>query len=61
MKKYFDSEIYNKIGSPDLGCKMYFKKNGVKIFGKVSSIHFTGLKSKHKGKIEIGLAPFNKK
>lgn len=57
-KRYFDSETYNKLGQPDLGSKMYFIKNGKKVWGKVVSVHFTGEKSKHKGKIELGIAPF---
>ena len=54
-KRYFDSETYRKIGSPDLGCKMYIIRAGKKIYGTVQSLHFTGIKSRHKGKIEIGL------
>lgn len=57
-KRYFDSETYNKLGQPDLGSKMYFIRNGKKVWGVVVSVHFTGEKSKHKGKIELGIAPF---
>jgi hypothetical protein len=57
-KRYFDSETYNKLGQPDLGSKMYIIQNGKKVWGKVVSVHFTGEKSKHKGKIELGIAPF---
>lgn len=57
-KRYFDSEAYNKLGQPDLGAKMYFMQNRKKIWGQVVSVRFTGEKSKHKGKIELGIAPF---
>jgi len=57
-KRYFDSETYNKLGQPDLGAKMYFIRNGKKVWGTVSLVHFTGEKSKHKGKIELGISPF---
>ena len=59
IKRYFDSETYKKLGQPDLGSKMYFIRNRKKIWGIVVSIRFTGDKSKHKGKIEIKIAPFN--
>lgn len=57
-KRYYDSETYRKIGSPDLGCKMYIVRAGKKIYGTVQSLNFTGVKSRHKGKIEIGLKLF---
>ena len=57
-KRYFDSDTYNKIGSPDLGCKMYIIRAGKKIYGTVCFLNFTGIKSKHKGKIEVGLKLF---
>ena len=57
-KRYFDSETYNKLGQPDLGAKMFFIRNSKKVWGKVVSLRFTGEKSKHKGKIELGISPF---
>ena len=57
-KRYFDSETYQKLGQPDLGSKMYFMRSGKKVWGSVVSVRFTGEKSKHKGKIELGIAPF---
>jgi hypothetical protein len=60
LKRHFDSETYRKMGSPDLGCVIYFMRAGKKIWGSVSLLHFTGEKSKHKGKIELGLVPFKK-
>jgi hypothetical protein len=57
-KRYFDSETYNKLGQPDLGSRMYIMQNGNKVWGRVVSVNFTGDKSKHKGKIELKIAPF---
>ena len=57
-KRYFDSETYQKLGQPDLGSKMYFMRSGKKVWGSVVSVRFTGEKSKHKGEIELGIAPF---
>lgn len=61
LKRYFTSETYRKIGSPDIGTKIYFMKNNKKIFGKVSLVQFTSEKSRHNGDILIGLEPFKNK
>lgn len=36
LKRKFDSETYAKMGHPNLGNKIYFMKNGKKIWGTVS-------------------------
>lgn len=61
MKRYFTEETYKKMGRPDLGSIIFFVKEGKKVYGKVSGLHFTGEKSKHKGKIELKLHPFKSK
>lgn len=61
IKRYYDSETYRKIGSPDLGSIIFVIKSGKRIYGKVGLIHFTGEKSKHKGKIQLGVIPFENK
>ena len=58
IKRYFDNETYTKLGQPDLGCKMFAIKSGKKIWGTIASIKYMGNKSKHKGKIELGISPF---
>lgn len=60
IKRYFDSETYRKIGSPDLGSKMFLPRGGKRIYGKVSLLKFTSEKGKHNGKILLGIVPFNK-
>jgi hypothetical protein len=60
MKRKFDSKTYAKMGSPDLGSKIYFIKNGKKIYGKVSLLSFTGFKGAKNGLILLGLEPFKK-
>ncbi len=61
LKRYFKSETYRKMGSPDLETKIYFMKNNKKIYGKIALIQFTSEKSKHNGDILIGLEPFKNK
>lgn len=58
LKRYFDSETYQKIGQPNLGHKIYFMRGGKKIWGILSLINYTSEKGKHKGKILLGLEPF---
>lgn len=58
LKRYYDSETYNKMGRPDLGTKCYFMKGGKKIYGIIVLINFTSEKGKHNGKILLGLQPY---
>ena len=61
VKRYLKPETYAMIGRPDIGNKAYILKNGkTKIWGIVTLLHFTGEHSKHKGKVEIGIEPFDK-
>lgn len=53
IKRLFDSETYQKIGCPDLTHKIYFNRDGKKIWGKVVSLKHTGFS----GKIQIGIQP----
>jgi hypothetical protein len=57
IKRFFTREVYQKIGCPDLNNKMYFKKDGKKIWGKVVLVDYY----KKRGYILLGLIPFKKK
>jgi hypothetical protein len=59
LKRKFEIKTYNEMGSPDLGCKVYFKKNGKKVWGKVALLSFNGFKDAKKGLVLLGLQPFN--
>ena len=61
IKRKFTSELYNKLGQPDLGTKMYFMKAGKKVWGIVSLVSFGGFKGAKNGYIMLGLEPFKKK
>ena len=61
MKRYFTSEQYGKIGKPDLGVRIRLKIKGEYKNVLVVSVHFTGEKSRHKGKIELGIHILNKR
>jgi hypothetical protein len=54
------TEIYKKMGHPGLGSKIYFMKDGKKIYGKVSLLSFCGFKGAKNGLILIGIEPFKK-
>ena len=40
-KRIFDSATWRKIGQPDLNSRMYFIKDGKRVWGNVTSIAFT--------------------
>lgn len=62
IKRKFDTETYIKMGSPDLGDKIYVIQSGKKIWGIVSLLSFQGFKGARNGLVLIGLEPFiNKK
>lgn len=62
MKRTFDSATYEKMGRPDLGHKMFMKrKDGTKVWGRVSLLSFCGFKGASKGLILIGIQPFKSK
>ena len=61
IQRKFTTDVYRKIGSPDLGSVIYFIKGGKKVWGKVSLLSFMGFKGAKKGLILIGIEPFNKK
>lgn len=56
LKRLFTQEVYQKIGCPDLTNKMYFKKGGKKIWGRVVLVDY----HKKRGYIQLGLLPFKK-
>jgi len=60
MKRKFSTEVYRKMGCPDLTNKMFFwKPDGTKIWGTVSSVEYTGFPGCKGGKfVRIGLSPF---
>lgn len=58
LKRYFNSETYRKMGSPDLRDKCYFMRAGKKVHGTIGLIQFTSDKGKHKGDILLGLVPY---
>lgn len=59
-KEKFDSETYNKMGHPDLGCKMYMMKAGKKVWGTVSLLSFCGFRGAKKGLVLLGLEPYKR-
>ena len=61
IKRCYDSQTYQKMGHPDLGSVMFMKCQGIKRWGSVVLVHFTGEKSRHKGKIMLGIDPFKPK
>lgn len=60
IKRKFTSEVYAKMGRPDLGCTMYMTRSGKKVWGKVSLVSFCGFKGAKNGLILLGLEPFKK-
>lgn len=61
IKRKFTSEVYAKMGHPDLGSKMYMMKSGKKIWGTVSLLSFCGFKGAKNGLVLLGLEPFKKR
>ena len=60
IKRKFSSELYKKLGHPDLGDTIYMKKAGKKVYGKVSLLSFVGFKDAKKGLVLLGIEPFKK-
>lgn len=60
IKRKVTTEVYNKMGSPDLNSKIYFMRAGKKVWGKVSLLSFCGFKDAKKGLVLIGMEPFRK-
>ena len=58
LKRKFNKETYIKIGSPDLGSKIYFMKSGKKIYGTVSLLSFNGFKGAKNELVLLGLEPY---
>lgn len=58
IKRKITSELYKKIGTPDLGNTIYFVKSGKKIYGTISLLQFNGFKGAKKGLVLIGIQPF---
>lgn len=61
IKRTFDRITYSKLGSPDVGDKIYFMKAGKKVWGIVSLLSFSGFKGAKNGLILLGLKPFKNK
>lgn len=62
MKRKFTSEVYAKMGRPDLGSKMYMLlKDGKKVWGSVTLLSFCGFKGAKKGLVLLGMTPFKNK
>jgi len=51
--RIFDSETWRKIGQPDLGSKMFYIKNGKKVWGSVTEVQFG-----HKKGVKLKIKPF---
>lgn len=60
IKRKFSSEIYAKMGHPDLGNKMYMMRAGKKVWGTVSLLSFCGFKGARKGLVLLGIEPYRK-
>ena len=61
IKRKVDPETYAKMGRPDLGKKMYFRKGGKKIYGVCSLVAFQGFKGARQGLILVGMCPYEKR
>ena len=61
LKRKVTSEVYEKMGRPNLTNTIYIMKEGKKIWGRVSLLSFCGFKGAKDGLILIGLEPFKNK
>lgn len=61
IKRKFTSEVYAKMGHPDLGSIIYMMRAGKKVWGTVSLVSFTGFKGAKNGLVLLGLEPFQKR
>ena len=60
IKRKFTSEVYAKMGHPDLENVIYMTVSGKKVYGKVSLLSFCGFKNAKKGLVLLGIEPFKK-
>ena len=58
IKRKFTSEIYNKMGNPDLGSKMFMIIRGKKVWGSVALLSFCGFKGAKNGLVLLGIVPY---
>lgn len=61
IKRKFDSATYQKLGCPDIGKIMFFKKADKKVWGKIVLLSFIGFKGSRNGFVLLGLEPFKNK
>ena len=61
IKSKYPSEVYAKMGHPDLGSKMYMTRAGKKVWGSVSLLSFCGFKGARNGLVLLGIEPFKKR
>jgi len=61
IKRKFTKETYRKMQCPDLGDKIYFMRDGKKIWGRVSLLSFGGFKNAKNGLVLLGLEPSKSK
>lgn len=54
-RRIFSSETWRKLGQPDVGSKMYYFRDGKKVWGEVVMSNFG-----HKKGVELKIKPLKK-